>query len=85
VLTGTFWPRAAKLFHVYWMKLAMFLGHINSIILLTLLFYLLFVPYNLISRIIGRDRLRRRDKKPISNWTERKATRQTKERFERLF
>jgi carbamoyltransferase len=85
VLTGTFWPRAAKLFHVYWMKLAMFLGHINSIILLTLLFYLLFVPYNLISRIIGRDRLRRRGKKPISNWTERKATRQTKERFERLF
>jgi carbamoyltransferase len=85
VLTGTFFPRAAKLFHVYWMKLAMFLGHINSIILLTLLFYLLFVPYNLISRVVGRDPLRRRGKKGASNWTERKTTRQTKERFERLF
>ena len=86
ILMGTLLPAAAKYFHVYWMKLAMFLGHINSIVLLTLLFYLLFVPYNLISRIVGRDPLRRRrGKKGESNWTERKATRQTKERFERLF
>jgi len=85
VLMGTLLPSAAKLFHVYWMKLAMFLGHINGIILLFLLFYLLFVPYNLISRIIGRDPLRRRGKNVKSNWTERKTTRQTKEGFERLF
>jgi len=84
-LTGIFLPKPAKLFHIYWMKLAMFLGHINSIILLTLLFYLMFVPYNLISRIIGRDPLQRRGKKGESNWTVRETTRQTKERFERLF
>lgn len=84
-LTGIFLPKAAKYFHVYWMKLAMFLGHINSMILLTLLFYLMFVPYNLVSRIVGRDPLRRRGEKGESNWTQRKATRQTKERFERLF
>ncbi len=84
-LTGIFLPKPAKLFHIYWMKLAMFLGHINSIILLTLLFYLMFVPYNLISRIIGRDPLQRRGKKGASNWTVRETTRQTKERFERLF
>jgi hypothetical protein len=85
VVTGTFLPVAAKYFHVYWMRLAMFLGHINSIVLLTLLFYLVFVPYNLISRLIGRDRLRRRGEKYESNWTERPRTRQTKEGFERLF
>jgi carbamoyltransferase len=84
VLLGTFLPTPAKFFHVYWMKLAMFLGHINSIILLTLLFYLVFVPYNLISRLLGRDPLRRR-KKLSSNWTLRKRTRQAKEGFERLF
>ncbi len=84
-LTGIFLPKAAKYFHVYWMKLAMFLGHINSMILLTLLFYLMFVPYNLVSRIVGRDPLRRRGEKGESNWTQRKATRQTKDRFERLF
>ncbi len=83
-LLGTLLPTPAKYFHVYWMKLAMFLGHINSIILLTLLFYLLFVPYNLVSRIIGRDPLRRR-KTMTSNWTLRERTRQTKEGFERLF
>ena len=85
VLMGTLVPAAAKLFHVYWMKLAMLLGHVNSIILLTLLFYMLFVPYNLISRIIGRDPLRRRGKNLTGNWTERKTTKQTKEGFERLF
>jgi carbamoyltransferase len=85
VLMGVFLPKPAKLFHIYWMKLALVLGHINSIILLTLLFYLVFVPYNLISRIIGRDPLRRRGEKGESNWTERETTRQTKERFERLF
>ena len=85
VLTGTFLPAAARLFHVYWMKLAVLLGHVNSIILLTLLFYLLFVPYNLVARIIGRDPLRRRSANLTSNWTKRKTTRQTKEGFERLF
>jgi hypothetical protein len=84
VLLGTLLPAAAKYFHVYWMKLAMFLGHINSIILLTLLFYLVFLPYNLVSRIIGRDPLRRR-KKLTGNWTRRTRTRQAKEGFERLF
>lgn len=78
-------PRAAKLFHVYWMKLAMLLGAVNSRILLTLVFYLMFAPYNLISRLFGRDQLNRRGTKRSTNWTERQATRQTKERFERLF
>jgi hypothetical protein len=85
VLLGTLLPTPAKIFHVYWMKLARVLGHVNSIILLTLLFYLVFAPYNLISRVLGRDPLRRRGKKGESNWTERKTTRQSKERFERLF
>ncbi len=84
-LTGILFPKPAKLFHIYWMKFAMLLGYINSRILLTLLFYLVFVPYNLISRMMGRDPLQRRGKNTESNWTERKATRQTKEGFERLF
>ncbi len=84
-LNGILFPKTARLFHIYWMKFAMLLGHINSRILLTLLFYLVFVPYNLISRIAGRDPLQRRGKKLESNWTARKATRQTKEGFERLF
>lgn len=82
---GVLFPKGAKIFHVYWMQLARVLGHINSIILLTLLFYLMFAPYNLISRIVGRDPLRRRGAKRSTNWTEREQTRQTKERFERLF
>ncbi len=85
VLIGILFSKTARLFHIYWMKLAMLLGYVNSRILLTLLFYLVFVAYNLISRTIGRDPLQRRVKKTKSNWTERKATRQTKEGFERLF
>jgi len=85
VLLGTVLPKPARIFHICWMRLAMFLGHLNSIILLTLLFYLVFVPYNLVSRIIGRDPLQRRGKNRTGNWTTRKTTRQPKARFERLF
>lgn len=85
VIMGLLFPKAARLFHIYWMKLAVFLGHINSRILLTVLFYLVFVPYNLVLRATGYDLLKRRGGKLESYWTGRKTTRQSKERFERLF
>ena len=78
-------PALARRFHVLWMMLARGLGFINSHILLTLVFCLLFVPYNLVSRLFGRDPLNRRRKKRQSYWAQRKTTRQTKEQFERLF
>ena len=84
-VAGMFVPFAARAFHMAWMRLAVALGHVNSRVLLTLMYYLVFTPYGLVSRLVGRDPLRRRGKAGESYWVERKATRQTREQFERLF
>ena len=84
-LAGFLSPTFARRFHVYWMKLAAALGYVNSRVLLSLLFYLVFTPYGFVSRLFGRDPLRRRAPERESYWTTRKVTRQSPEQFERLF
>ncbi|HYJ47749.1 MAG TPA: SxtJ family membrane protein [Pyrinomonadaceae bacterium] len=84
-LMAWLWPAAARRFHTLWMGLGGALGYVNSRILLSLVFYLIFVPYNLLSRLAGRDPLNRRRAAGESYWTRRETTRQAKEQFERLF
>jgi len=54
------WPRS--LTHVYrlWMTLGEALGWINTRIILSVLFYLLFTPLGLCMRLRGKDPMRRR-------------------------
>jgi hypothetical protein len=85
VLAGLFVPAAARAFHVAWMRFAVVLGHVNSRVLLTLVYYLLVTPYGVVSRLARRDPLRRRAPRGESYWVERKKTRQAREGFERLF
>ena len=85
VVAGLFIPVAARGFHNAWMRFAAVLGHVNSRILLTLMYYLVMTPYGLVSRLVGRDPLRRRGKGGETYWVERKHTRQGREQFERLF
>ena len=85
VVAGLLLPAAARRFHVLWMRLAAALGYVNSRVLLALLFYGVFVPYGIVSRLAGRDPLRRRGARRDTYWTPRKTTRQAREGFERLF
>ena len=85
VIAGLFVPPAARAFHTAWMRFAVLLGHVNSRVLLTLVYYLVVTPYGIVTRLVGRDPLRRRGAGQESYWVERKATRQTREQFERLF
>ena len=85
VVAGLLVPAAARAFHVAWMRFAVALGHVNSRVLLTLVYYLVVTPYGIVTRLVGRDPLRRRGAGQESYWVERKATRQTREQFERLF
>lgn len=85
IIAGLFIPVAARAFHKGWMRLAVALGYVNSRVLLTLMYYLVFTPYGLVSRLVGRDPLRRRGAGGGSHWVERKRTRQEREQFERLF
>ena len=85
VVAGLLVPPAARAFHTAWMRLAVLLGHVNSRVLLTLVYYLVVTPYGVVTRLVGRDPLRRRGAKGESYWVERKTTRQPREQFERLF
>lgn len=85
VIVGTFLPSAAKVFHRGWMTFAFALGYVNSRIILTLVYFLVFVPYGLVSRLLGRDPLDMRSIKRKSYWHKREKTRPDREQFERLF
>ncbi len=85
IVVGLLLPTLARRFHILWMSVAAVLGYINSRILLSVMFYGVFTPYGIISRLAGRDPLMRRGAKRDSYWIPRKATRQSKEGFERLF
>ena len=85
LLIGLFLPPIARRFHQAWMTLAGVLGYVNSRVLLFLLFYLLFTPYGVISRLFGRDPLNRRGAARGTYWIPRKTSRQRPEQFERSF
>jgi hypothetical protein len=85
ILAGLFLPSVARRFHTFWMTVAVALGYVNSRVLLSVLFYLVFTPYGFVSRLLKRDPLSRRGPASDSYWTPRKQTRQTREGFERLF
>ena len=85
IVSGFFVPPLAKLFHHVWMWIAVKLGWINSRILLTLVYLVLFVPYKVVSRLFGRDPLMLRQPAEDSYWHKREKTHQEPEQFERLF
>lgn len=64
-LVAAFWalsivyPKILGPLYVVWMKLGNILGKINSTILLTVCFWVLFVPIAFVFRIMKRDRLHR--------------------------
>jgi len=82
---GSLMPGTAKLFHRGWMTIAFALGYVNSRIILTLVYFLVFVPYGVLSRVFGRDPLDVRSEPRDSYWHRRKITRQEADGFERLF
>ncbi len=85
IVVGLLLPALARRFHILWMSVAAVLGYINSRILLSVMFYGVFTPYGIVSRLVGRDPLMRRGAKRDSYWIPRKVTKQSKEGFERLF
>ena len=85
ILVGLLWPAAARIFHRGWMRFAGVLGYVNSRILLSLMFYLVFTPYGLVMRAFGRDTMNRRGAGKQSYWIRRAKTRQDRPQYERLF
>ena len=85
ILLGALAPHLAIPFHRAWMKAAAWLGWINSRIILGVMYYGVMTPVGLLTRLLGRDPLRRRRISPDTHWVTRPKTRQQREGFERLF
>ncbi len=79
-------PLALKPLYIFWMKLALVLGWINTRIILIIIFYLLFTPVGLIMRLFRADLLDRKiDRNRDSYWKKREKKVFNPTDYERLF
>ena len=86
VVFGAIAPTLLRPIYVGWMKFAFILGWVNSRIILSLIFFLLFTPIGLIMRLFGRDALNRRmNDESDSYWVKREPITSVKEHSERQF
>ena len=60
ILTGLIVPGALKPVFIVWMKFGHFMNRVNSTIILTIVFFLVFTPVGLFMKLIGRDVLHRK-------------------------
>ncbi len=60
VLTLTFKPVLLRPAFQVWLKVAHFIGQVNTQVILTLLYYLVFTPYGLVMHLFGRDPMQRK-------------------------
>jgi hypothetical protein len=69
-----------------WMTLSLILGFLMTHLLLSLIFYIVFMPIGIVMRIFGRDVLRRQfDKNGETYWIKREQKGYVKERYEKMF
>jgi len=57
-----------KLINVIWMKPSHVLGWINTKILLSIIFYLIFLPIGIIMRVVGKDPMHRKFDKNVTTY-----------------
>jgi len=61
-------PIVLKPIYVVWMKLSHILGWINTKILLSIVFYLIFLPIGMIMRLFGKDPMHRKLEKNVTTY-----------------
>lgn len=84
MLLGLAWPALLRPLHFVWMKLAAALAWINTRIILTLLFFLIFTPLAFFLRLLRKDSLGLRwERQAPTYW--RSPTVDSQPRFDRPF
>jgi len=61
-------PIVLKPIYVVWMKLSHVLGWINTKILLSIVFYLIFLPIGILMRLFGKDPMHRKLEKNVTTY-----------------
>jgi len=75
-----------KKIYDYWMLFAKALGWVNTRILLSLMYFVIFTPFRIISVVIGKDMLDRKiEKDKDSYWQRREVKIFKKELYRRQF
>ncbi|MDO8414269.1 MAG: SxtJ family membrane protein [Gallionellaceae bacterium] len=71
---GTLLPATLRPVYNVWMRLANVLGWINTRIILSLVFFVVFFPFGLIMRILGKDPMTRRLDEHIDSYRVQSST-----------
>ena len=72
ILFGLIIPTTLKYVYWVWMSFAVIMGFIMSRVILTIIFFLLFAPVGLMTRLLGKDLLKEKwDKDTQSYWIKR--------------
>lgn len=85
ILLGWIAPAWLRLPSAAWWTLSHILGWINSRVILTVLFFCVFVPVGLLMRLLGRDPLRLRHAKRLTGWEPYPVRTRTATHYERMF
>lgn len=86
LLPGLIYPAGLKLVHKYWMRFGMALGWVNSRIILSLVWYLVFTPVSLYFKLTGYDAMHRRlEPDADTYWIDRSKDQYNPKHFERQF
>lgn len=86
ILPGIVIPSILKPIYKVWMSFAVVMGWFMTRVILTILFFLIFTPISLISRLFGAKYLDVKiDKSAESYWNRRKSTEFRKQNYERQF
>jgi hypothetical protein len=80
-------PRLLEPIERVWMAFARVLGAINTRIIMSLLYFLFFVPLSLFFKLIGRDEMRRRRRTsgPQTNWDDYRPRQRNARHYENMF
>ena len=85
LLISLTYPNLLKPFNYLWMLFGTLLGKIVSPIILGLIFFLMFSPISIISKLFGRDELNLRSKKEESLWKNREDSKIEPKSFNNQF
>jgi hypothetical protein len=83
---GLVLPGLLKPVHKIWMMFARLLGWYMTMIILSILFYLIVTPISLLGRVLGKDFLETKiDRDVVTYWIPRKAIQYEKQSYENQF
>jgi|GEM_PF-1793556 hypothetical protein len=77
--------RLGKRFFAAWKRFALFVGLVNTHLLLFLVYWLVFGPFSLALKLLGKDHLRLRPRQADSYWLPREPDEPTIERARHPF